>query len=116
MELPSIIIWLLTAFSICEAVIATFFKVPKTSVNCIRINWMSSSLTWRMMSSFVYLPMRHVPFPLRAAMSAALLALLYVPRRLAVNQKLGPPANLVAYTKGVFPRPAWFGQFFVFAA
>ena len=35
-----------TAFSICEAVIATFLSCPKISVNCIRINSISSSFQW----------------------------------------------------------------------
>ena len=58
MELPSIMIWLFTAFSICEAVMATFFSWPKMSVNCIRMNSTSSSFTMRMMSSLLYLLMR----------------------------------------------------------
>ena len=53
MEDPSSMISLLTAFSICEAVIATFLSVPKTSVNCIRMNCTSSSRTMRIISSFV---------------------------------------------------------------
>ena len=53
MELPSIITWLFTAFSIWEAVMATFFSWPKISVNCIRMNLMSSSDTLRIMSSLV---------------------------------------------------------------
>jgi len=60
MELPSIMIWLETAFSICEAVMATFFNWPKMSVNCIRMNLMSSSVTMRMMSSLVYFAIRRL--------------------------------------------------------
>ena len=55
-------IWLLTAFSIWEAVMATFFSWPKMSVNWRRMNSMSSSLTMRMMSSLVY-AMTGIPFP-----------------------------------------------------
>ena len=38
MELPSIITWPARAFSIWDAVMATFFIWPKMSVNCIRMN------------------------------------------------------------------------------
>ncbi len=61
MELPSIMIWSLTAFSIWLAVMATFFSWPKISVNCIRINSTSSSRTMRMMSSLLYLLMKRPP-------------------------------------------------------
>ena len=44
---------LFTARSTWEAVMATFFSWPKISVNCIRINFTSSSRTMRMMSSLV---------------------------------------------------------------
>ena len=44
-------IWLFTAFSTWEAVIATFFICPKISVNCIRMNSISFSRTARIMSS-----------------------------------------------------------------
>ena len=54
-------IWLLTAFSIWEAVMATFLSWPKISVNCMRMNSMSSSFTIRMMSSLVY-AMVGIPF------------------------------------------------------
>ena len=53
MEEPSIMIWLSTAFSIWEAVMATFFSWPKMSVNCIRMNFTSSSFTIRMISSLL---------------------------------------------------------------
>ncbi len=55
MELPSIMISLFTAFSTWLAVMATFFSWPKMSVNCMRMNSTSPSLTRRMISSFVYL-------------------------------------------------------------
>ena len=45
--------WLLTAFSIWEAVMATFFSMPKMSVNWRRMNSISSSFTIRMMSSLL---------------------------------------------------------------
>ena len=50
-------IWLFTAFSICDAVIATFFSWPKMSVNCILMNSTSPSRTRRMISSLLYLLM-----------------------------------------------------------
>ena len=53
MEEPSNMTWLFTAFSTWEAVMATFFIWPKMSVNCIRMNSISSSRTRRMMSSLV---------------------------------------------------------------
>ena len=46
-------IWLFTAFSIWEAVMATFLSCPKMSVNWRRINSMSSSRTMRIISSFL---------------------------------------------------------------
>ena len=53
MEEPSNIHWLLTAFSIWDAVMATFLSMPKMSVNCKRTNSISSSRTIRMMSSLL---------------------------------------------------------------
>ena len=47
-------IWLFTAFSIWEAVMATFLSWPKMSVNWRRINSTSSSWTLRMISSLLY--------------------------------------------------------------
>ena len=55
MELPSMEIWLLTAFWIWEAVMATFLAWPKISVNCMRMKSTPSSSTMRMISSLVYL-------------------------------------------------------------
>ena len=54
MELPSNMTSPSSARSICDTVIATFFSCPKRSVNCIRINWTSSSRIRRRISSLVY--------------------------------------------------------------
>ena len=51
---PSNMHLLSSAFSSWLAVIATFFNVPKISVNCKRINSISSSSTMRIISFLVY--------------------------------------------------------------
>ncbi len=55
MDEPSNIHLLSRAFSSCFAVIATFFSMPKMSVNWSLMNSTFSSLTIFMISSFVYL-------------------------------------------------------------